>query len=104
MPYVLRDSGGAVVALLARPEISVEELPADHPDVVAFLGGGQSALAASDSGMARVAEDLIDLLIADNIINFTELPEQAQQKLLVRRAMRKGEALDLGLIDSGEVI
>ncbi|RAU20060.1 hypothetical protein CU669_20335 [Paramagnetospirillum kuznetsovii] len=109
MPYVVRDEEGRITGLLAQPAEGGEELlPKDHPDVIAFLDGGiaqpQASLAASDSGMARVTEDLIDLLIANNLINFTELPAEAQRKLLTRRSMRTGDALNLGLVGRGEVI
>jgi hypothetical protein len=34
--------------------------------------------------MARITEDLINVLIGKNIINFTDFPGQAQQKLIAR--------------------
>lgn len=45
-------------------------------------------LADSDQGMVRVLEDLIETLIAKNLIRFTDLPEAAQAKLLERRSLR----------------
>jgi len=46
-------------------------------------------LAGSDQGMVRVLEDLIETLIAKNLIRFTDLPEAAQAKLLERRSLRR---------------
>ena len=46
------------------------------------------ALSESDSAIARVLEDLIDILITRGVIQFTDLPEAAQGKLLNRRQTR----------------
>jgi hypothetical protein len=43
----------------------------------------------SDLGLARVLEDLIDLLIEKGTFMFTDLPPAAQQKLLSRRGLRR---------------
>ena len=47
-----------------------------------------SALAESDVTLARVLEDLIDVLITRGQIQFTDLPPAAQTKLLERRQNR----------------
>lgn len=47
-----------------------------------------SALAATDSDMARVTEDLIDLLVSKGVITEAELPQGAQDKLTNRRSKR----------------
>jgi len=46
------------------------------------------ALNQSDPGLVRVIEDLIDVLINRGVIQFTDLPEAAQTKLLERRETR----------------
>jgi hypothetical protein len=46
------------------------------------------ALSQSDTGLARVLEDVIDVLINRGVIQFTDLPDQAQLKLLERRQTR----------------
>jgi hypothetical protein len=46
------------------------------------------ALSESDTAIARVLEDLIDVLITRGVIQFTDLPEAAQGKLLSRRQTR----------------
>ncbi|MGO3344045.1 MAG: hypothetical protein ACTIM4_01855 [Marinomonas sp.] len=48
----------------------------------------QEMLTNSDNDMMRVIEDLIDLLSAKRIIQFTELPMAAQKKLLSRKWVR----------------
>ena len=111
MPYVARNPQGRIVGVSDRPtRLAREMLPINHPDVQAFLrsagpqGSGQqgapgargvganearSRLSQSDIEMARITEDLIDLLIAKNIINFTDFPNEAQKKLISRRALRR---------------
>jgi hypothetical protein len=41
-----------------------------------------------DADFVRVIEDVIDTLIARNLINITDLPDQAQAKLFARRSFR----------------
>ena len=47
-----------------------------------------NALSQSDTSLVRVLEDLIDVLITRGVIQFTDLPEAAQAKLLERRETR----------------
>lgn len=51
---------------------------------------GQHAelLSQSDTAIARVLEDLVDVLITRGVIQFTDLPEAAQLKLMSRRQTR----------------
>lgn len=62
-------------------------------------------LSESDTGLARVLEDLIDVLITRGLIQFTDLPEAAQAKLLERRQTRASMSNRLDLLpdenDSG---
>jgi len=44
----------------------------------------------TDMGLVRVLEDLIDVLITRGLIQFTDLPQAAQDKLLERRETRAG--------------
>jgi hypothetical protein len=48
------------------------------------------ALDETDTSLVRVLEDLIDVLITRGVIQFTDLPEAAQAKLLERRETRAG--------------
>lgn len=45
-------------------------------------------LSDTDADMARIVEDLIDVLMNRGLIQFTDLPEAAQRKLLERRQSR----------------
>jgi len=95
MPYIKRDEQGNIERLLDAPlGANSEWLELDHADVVAFLqqedvsDGLQADLAHSDNDMARVVEDLIDILMEKQVLVFTELPEAVQGKLNVRRKLR----------------
>jgi hypothetical protein len=90
--YVKRNDEEQVVAA-GRFSAALEgwELcPGDDPELVVFLAGLATAnpLAATDLGLARVVEDLIDLLIDHDVMRFTDLPAAAQEKLLKRRGLR----------------
>ena len=94
MPYVVRNAQGAVVGLIKEAgSFSSEFLAADHPEVATFvaeaeqLEPGLFSLRA-DLDMVRVIEDVIDVLIAKNLILLTDLPQAVQQKLLQRRSRR----------------
>lgn len=95
MPFVKRDRGGKIVAvgLESGPGLE-EELPLDDSELIQFYGRGLtpdsplSFLLRSDLDVTRVLEDLIDLLVMRGVINFTDLPESAQNKLLGRRRAR----------------
>lgn len=56
-----------------------------------------SVLSQSDTAIARVLEDLVDVLITRGVIQFTDLPQAAQEKLLSRRQTRAklGNSLNL---------
>ncbi len=95
MLYVERDANGAVVAVHAEPTPDAhEELPLGHPDLIEFLAQGDASdevrqrLFASDFDMARITEDLIQTLIDKGVFNFTDLPDNAQEKLRQRRVLR----------------
>ena len=48
----------------------------------------RSALAATDAGMARVAEDIIGLLIGKGVFTAEEMPESVREKIQAREALR----------------
>lgn len=93
------DAQGAIDALTRR-ELTAEEAVAGgwrpvsptDADVEAFLRSENPSqadtLSQTDTAMARVLEDLIDTLIARGLIQFTDLPQAAQAKLLSRRQTR----------------
>lgn len=95
MPFVSRDADGAISGVFGNPTPDAQErLTVDDSELRHYLESGESpqareALAASDREMARVVEDLIALLIAKNIVNFTDFPPEAQKKMLRRRSLRQ---------------
>jgi hypothetical protein len=94
MPYVRRNTQGEVVSLHRHAEAGTSEfLPEDHTDVHAFLGGTSSSnpdgFARLDADFVRVLEDVIDTLVAKNLINITDLPPEAQAKLFSRKSFRE---------------
>lgn len=62
------------------------------------------ALAQSDAGLARVTEDLIDILINRGVIQFTDFPPAAQAKLLERRQTRGVLSRRLRLLDANDEV
>jgi hypothetical protein len=101
MPFVERDEMGRIVAVSQVPGSDLEALPADHPELQAFLGQlGEEAhqLSATDQDFVRVLEDVVELLVSKGVILFTELPPSAQEKMLHRQRLRTGLAANLDLI------
>jgi hypothetical protein len=93
-----RHVDGHVVAL-TRQVLSDQEVKtggweiasSTDPSVQDFLRDVSSKsqlLSQTDASLARVLEDLIDVLINRGLIQFTDLPEAAQAKLLDRRQTR----------------
>lgn len=91
MPYVRRNSEGEIDALFQHPEAGAGEfLPQHSPEVARFLGNEADAalFRGLDDELIRVVEDLIDVLIAKNVLRLTDLPVSAQEKLLSRKRLR----------------
>lgn len=97
MPYPLRNADGTIIALVGEAAATTEFLPAEHPEVLQFLVrsagpghvDGDLALVLEDLKLIRVIEDIIDLLIAKNVIIFSDLPLVVQQKILKKRGNRE---------------
>jgi hypothetical protein len=94
MPYVRRNAQGEVVSLHRHAEAGTSEfLPEDHSDVREFIVGGPPGnpddFARLDADFVRVLEDVIDTLVAKNLINITDLPPEAQAKLFSRKSFRE---------------
>lgn len=96
MFYAKRDEQGQVVSLHRQPEGDAQEiLASDHPDVLAFFGQGPSqptprhSFERMDTDLIRVIEDLVNVLIAKNLIDLSDLPAEAQAKLLLRKGFRE---------------
>ena len=99
MAFIRRDSNGIIEAVSREvAEGFAEALPDDDPELQGFLYslGARSELAKSDLEFVRVLEDVLNLLMEKNILMFTDLPPEAQKKVLLRQTLRGGDnALDL---------
>ncbi|MCE5264132.1 MAG: hypothetical protein LLG97_11430 [Deltaproteobacteria bacterium] len=96
MLYVERSPEGKISALHSSPRPNADEHKTIvDEEVLEFLHTTVSAdsrkllLSLSDMGIIRLLEDLIDLLIQKNIILFTELPEQARDRITERKRLRE---------------
>lgn len=109
-----RNADGRIMAL-TRQTLSPQRIvmgnwqavSAADPEVEAFVHDVTSqaaALSQTDIGLARVLEDLIDALINRGLLQFTDLPEAAQAKLLERRQTRAslGQRLQPSLLDDDD--
>ena len=76
-----------------------DEFEHSSPPADGYDAQGQRELASSDSALARVTEDLIDILIHRGVIQFTDFPAAAQAKLLQRRLTRATLSRRLRLLD-----
>jgi hypothetical protein len=95
MLYAKRDNSGNIINLSDTPATDADELVnASDDEVIAFIFNNSSTtlskklLTETDAGMIRIVEDLIELLIQKNLIMFTDLPNAAQQKILMRNQIR----------------
>lgn len=99
MPYAKRDEHGNILALFSEAREGAEEwVDANQLEVRQFIGIESAlpigdhlleSLSSSDMQMVRVLEDLLEVLIANKVILFTDLPMPAQVKLLERRSARR---------------
>jgi hypothetical protein len=92
MPYVRRRADGRIDSLHRQAVEGGEFLPDDHAEVQAFVGNDPATrddFSRLDADFVRVIEDVIDTLIVKNVINITDLPEQAQAKLFARKSFRE---------------
>lgn len=93
MTYIVRGEHGRIVTASNVPlNGPCEQVAADSPELRAFiedLAGENNIFESSDLKLIRVIEDVIDLLIAKNVICITELPPSVQAKLMERRSLRQ---------------
>lgn len=105
MPYVRRKPDGSLESLHRDDPGGCAFVPNADPELQAFIGNVDPAsdFARLDADFVRVIEDLIDALIVKNIINLTDLPDQAQAKLLARKSFRERRPQNsLRLFESSE--
>ena len=90
MPYVRRNDRGQIDSVHRDSEAAGEFVAEGDSELIAFVGATASPdFDQLDAGFVRVLEDLIDTLIVKNILNITDLPEQAQAKLFARKSFRE---------------
>jgi len=111
MPFVHKDAQGKILAVYTDPVEGTQEVAPDDADLVAFIqqnipgaagAGGGGEWMESDLALARVIEDLIEVLIDKKLIMFTDFPAGAQRKLLDRRGLRKEFDLVEDLFGAGD--
>ena len=104
MPYVRRNAEGHIVALFETAEPGADEfLSGTHPELQAFFAAPDS-FNGLDASFIRVMEDLIDVLIEKGVLRLTDLPPEAQRKLLARKDMRRRLHGALDLLGDRDVI
>jgi hypothetical protein len=86
MPYIRRDQDGQIAAVFHEPvEDSPESVGPEDEELTAYLYKNHPEEAQrrqfmeSDLSLARVFEDVIDILIERGVFMFQDLPEAAQQ-------------------------
>ncbi len=92
MPFVTRDPSGALSGVLRDDPGGAEFLEADHPELRTFMTTivpSDGAFDRLDADFVRVLEDVIEALMARNVIAVTDLPETAQAKLFARKRFRE---------------
>lgn len=111
MIYVERNDAGEIVALhKSSTNSATEQKELSDPEVLNFLenhhdaGPIKTLLHTTDTGMIRVIDDVVDLLVSKNIIKFTDLPEEAQQKLLNRKQFRSDLGKDTIIMDDEGIL
>ena len=104
--YIKRDSQQNIIAISQLPQGDMTECTAENaPELLEFIqklkSPQQQRLEDSDSAMARVLEDVVQLLVEQGTIRFTDLPVAAQAKLLTRIELR-GLKNSVNLLDDGD--
>lgn len=93
--FVKRNANAEIVLISKEciPGVAEEYVEPDSQALVDFMQYAKKhspvvEFQKSDQDLIRVLEDVIDLLTAKGIIQFTDLPQAAQQKLLSRQDIR----------------
>ncbi|RLA01833.1 MAG: hypothetical protein DRQ42_02220 [Gammaproteobacteria bacterium] len=95
MAYIQRNEAGKIIAVFEAPQADNQEyLSLDSPELIEYLVKSSNsedvlaALSISDITLIRVLDDLINTLIENKVILFTDLPIAAQEKLAGREKIR----------------
>ena len=109
MSFIKRDQEGNIVA------VSIEAIPGfaaatpeETAEVEAFadlaLGEERESFQQTDLDFVRVLEDVIELMMSKNLIQFTELPEASQSKMLARQKLRRKLKSHLDLLGDDDYL
>lgn len=107
MAFVKRDREGKITAVsLEQVDGFGESVDDDDAELKVFLKtlGVDAEFSQSDIEFIRVLEDLMAVLMDKQVFLFTELPEEAQEKLLKRQSMRNMRRGSLNLLDDDDLI
>jgi len=95
MVYAHRNTLGDIDSISEQANgLHQEHLSIDNPEFIAYLKQSdnseevKTALSSSDVALVRVLEDLINTLIEQKVILFTDLPLAAREKLSEREKIR----------------
>jgi len=95
MAYVHRNSLGEIDSVSENASDQAQEyVSIDHPELTNYLKQSdnsddvKAALSVSDVALVRVLEDLVNTLIDQKVILFTDLPLAAREKLSEREKIR----------------
>jgi hypothetical protein len=96
MLYIVRNQKGEITGLASQAGKNTAPLDTGKKDVRAYLAQHGLSLQppaeefiASDLMLVRVLEDLINALIGRGLLNITDLPPEAVEKLNLRSSLRK---------------
>ena len=95
MFYVQRNADGQLTRVQAEASAGfTETLPTGHPELQAWfaneaVSSSLKQLKQSDLDMIRVLDDLIQVLTDKGVIRITDLPPEAQAKLMDRSQARE---------------
>lgn len=100
MIYIKREEHGEITGVSKVPEPGFEESSDERGgELTAFLATTRNSaeLLQSDLEVIRVIDDLLEVLISKGLLTFTDLPVEAQAKLLKRSELRQKwrESLDI---------
>lgn len=103
MAYIRRNAEGAIVAASTSQKIdasweAVDDKNSEYLDYLENAMIQSMPFRESDIQFSRVLEDLISILIDRHVIQFTDFPLAAQNRMNERQHMRKNTQL-FNLID-----
>ena len=104
MIYVKRDERQRIAAVSREPLAGFVPLDdQDCEDVFSLSAAVEDdQLTRMDKALIRVIEDLVMLLVEQNQIRFTDLPQAVQDKILMRQEVRKSLKPQLEILPEKE--